>query len=118
MVELEHYLCLKSMPTSLMILKQILPQYNDTEYILKTGYIFKLLTKLNIISEIYKSKNEIYYLMPALLSNTKDPWHRILAMRHLKVFLRCASVLKAVPPVDCSVHLWPIYCIQRIANYA
>ena len=55
------------------ILKQILPQYNDTEYIFKTGEIFKLLTKLNIISEIYKSKNEIYYLMPALLSNTKDP---------------------------------------------
>ena len=55
------------------ILKQILPQYNDKEYILKTEVLFKLLTKLNIISEISKSKEQVYYLMPALLSNTKDP---------------------------------------------
>ena len=55
------------------ILKEILPQYNDKEYILKTGELFKLFTKLNIISEISTSRKQIYYLMPALLSNTKDP---------------------------------------------
>ena len=52
------------------ILKQILPQYNEKDYILKTEELFKLLAKLNIISKLSRSN---YYLMPALLPNTKDP---------------------------------------------
>ena len=52
------------------ILKQILPQFRDKEYILKTEELFKLLTKLNIISKLSRSN---YYLMPALLSNIQDP---------------------------------------------
>ena len=55
------------------ILKQILPHYNDKEYILQTEDLLKLLIKLNIISKICTRNKEIYYLMPALLANTQNP---------------------------------------------
>ena len=55
------------------ILRHILPQYNDEKYILKTEELFKLLTKLNVISEIRTREKQIFYLMPALLSNTQNP---------------------------------------------
>ena len=54
------------------ILKRILPQYNDTEYILNTELLLKLFTKLNIISQIFESDTK-YYLMPVLLPCTENP---------------------------------------------
>ena len=54
------------------ILKRILPQYDDEKYILNTESLFKLFTKLNIISQIFQSDTK-YYLMPVLLRSTENP---------------------------------------------
>ena len=54
------------------ILKRILPQCNDKEYILNTELLLKLFTELNIISKI-DNRDTKFYLMPVLLPCTENP---------------------------------------------